>query len=425
MSSSGIKPGKDMNFSMTFEEKLSEYAKLTVRTCGNVTQGGYVLLSCPVHAARFGRMIAGEAYAAGAKDVIMLYYDEEFSRLRFLSAALEVFKSVPAWQAEQRNFYAREGCVSISVLSEDPDIFSGVPDAKLTANAIARKNAFKEFYDIMDKGGLRWTLVAYPCEKWAEKVFPDSGGEDAVSKLWDAIFATCRLTDANTSQKWERQDKLLKRRAEILNKYAFRELRYKNSLGTDFTVGLPDGHIWAGGSETSSDGVSYMPNMPTEEIFTMPHRQKAQGTVYASMPLSYQGTLIDEFYLTFKDGAVADYDAKKGKSALKRLLDTDEGSKRLGEVALIPYDSPISNLGILFYNTLFDENASCHIALGECYPMNIQNGANMTEKELLEHGGNKSVNHVDFMIGTKDLQITGVTKEGTKVPVFINGNFTF
>lgn len=414
-----------MNFSMTFEEKLSEYAKLTVRTCGNVTPGRYVLLSCPVHAARFGRLIAKEAYSAGAKDVVMLYYDEEFSRLRFINAALEIFKSVPVWQAEQRNFYAREGCVSISVLSEDPDIFSGVPDEKLMANAISRKNAFKEFYDIMDKGGLRWTLVAYPCEKWAEKVFPDSGGEDAVNKLWDAIFTTCRLTDTNTSQKWELQDKLLKRHAEILNKYAFRELRYKNSLGTDFTVGLPNGHIWAGGSETSSDGVSYMPNMPTEEIFTMPHRQKAQGTVYASMPLSYQGTLIDEFYLKFNDGVVVDYDAKKGKSALKRLLDTDEGSKRLGEIALIPYDSPISNLGILFYNTLFDENASCHIALGECYPMNIQNGVNMSEKELLERGGNRSVNHVDFMIGTKDLQITGITKEGTKVPIFINGNFTF
>lgn len=410
---------------MTFEEKLLEYAKLTVKTCANVKEGQYVLLSCPVHASEYGRMIANEAYKAGAKDVIMLYYDEEFSRLRFLNAALDVFKNVPNWQAEQRNFYAREGCVSITVLSEDPDIFDGVPDEKLMANAIARKNAFKEFYDIMDKGGLRWTLSAYPCEKWAKKVFPDSEKKTAVNMLWDAIFTTCRLTDENTAEKWQKQDELLKRRAKILNKYAFKELHYKNLLGTDLTVGLPLGHIWAGGSELSSDGVPYLPNMPTEEVFTMPHCKKTEGIVYSSLPLSYQGTLIDEFYLRFVNGEVKEYGAKKGESALKRLLETDEGSKRLGEVALIPYNSPISNLGILFYNTLFDENASCHLALGECYAMNIQNGVNMTEKELFDNGGNKSVNHVDFMIGTEDLIVTGITKEGTKVPVFIDGNFAF
>lgn len=410
---------------MTFEEKLLEYAKLTVKTCGNVKDGQYVLLSLPVHAASYGRMIAQESYKAGAKDVIMLYYDEKISRLRFLNADLEVFKTVPNWQAEQRNFYAREGCVSISVLSEDPDIFEGVPDEKLMASAIARKNAFKEFYDVMNKGGMRWTLSAYPCENWAKKVFPNTDAKTAVDMLWDAIFITCRLTGKNTTEKWQKQDELLKRRAEILNKYAFTKLHYKNSLGTDLTVGLPIGHIWAGGSEESSDGVPYFPNMPTEEVFTMPHCKKAEGIVYSSLPLSYQGTLIDEFYLRFENGEVKEYSAKKGESALKRLLETDEGSKRLGEIALIPHNSPISNLGILFYNTLFDENASCHLALGECYTMNIQNGANMTEKDLFEKGGNKSVNHVDFMIGTKDLSVTGITKEGTKVPVFINGNFAF
>lgn len=422
---SGRKTRKGIKCNMTFEEKLQEYARLTVRTCGNVTQGKYVLLSCPVHAAHFGRMISRKAFEAGAKDVIMLYYDEKFSRIRFLNAALDIFKSVPEWQALQRNYYAREGCVSITVLSEDPDIFEGVDDEKLMANAIARKKAFKEFYDIMDKGGLRWTLVAYPCEKWAMKVFPECSKETAMEKLWDAIFATCRLTDTNTSEKWESQDRLLKRRADILNKYALKELHYKNSLGTDFTLGLAKGHIWAGGSEVSTDDVKFMPNMPTEEIFTMPDRLKAEGIVYASMPLSYQGTLIDGFYLRFQNGEVVDFDAQKGKNALTRLLDTDEGSRRLGEAALIPHDSPISNLGILFYNTLFDENASCHLALGECYATNIRNGVNMSEKELLDNGGNRSVNHVDFMIGTKDLQITGTTKEGTKVPIFVNGNFVF
>ncbi len=410
---------------MTNKEKLQEYARLTVRTCGNVTEGKYVLLSCPVLAGEFGRMIAAECFAAGAKDVIMLWYDENFSRIRYNNADLEIFKTVPSWQAEQRNLYARSGCVSITVLAEDPDVFEGVSDKKLMANAVARKNAFKEYYDIMDKGDLRWTLVAYPCEKWAMKMFPGEKAGIALRKLWNAIFTTCRLTDTETEQKWEEQDRLLKRRAEILNKYAFKALHYKNSLGTDFSVGLTDGHIWAGGSESSNDGVRYFPNMPTEEIFTMPHRMQADGVVFASLPLSYQGTLIDGFFLQFTGGEVINYGAKKGENALKRLLETDEGSRRLGEVALIPNDSPISNLGILFYNTLFDENASCHLALGECYAMNIRNGTKMSEQELLDHGGNRSVNHVDFMIGTKDLEITGITKAGTIVPVFKDGNFVF
>ncbi len=410
---------------MTFEEKLQEYAKLTVRTGGNVTEGKYVLLSCPVLAAPFGRMLAAESFAAGARDVIMLWYDEDFSRIRFDSADLEVFSSVPQWQAEQRNFYARGGCVSITVLAEDPDVFEGVSDKKLMSNAIARKKAFKEYHDVMDRGDLRWSLVAYPCEKWAKKMFPEDNISAAVKKLWNAIFTTCRLNDTKTGMKWAQQDRLLKRRADILNGYAFKALRYKNALGTDFTLCLADGHIWAGGSEASNDGVSYFPNIPTEEIFTMPHRLHADGVVFASLPLSYQGTLIDEFYLQFSAGEVISYGAKKGENALKRLLETDEGSRRLGEVALIPADSPISNLGLLFYNTLFDENASCHLALGECYPMNIKDGPKMSEQELIDRGGNRSVNHVDFMIGTKDMEITGITKSGTNVPVFCNGNFVF
>lgn len=406
-------------------EKLRAYARLIVRHGVNVSEGIYVLIRCPIIAADFGRMVMEEAFDCGAKDVIMQYSDEKTARVRYDKAALAQFETVPAWQAEQNNFYAREGTVAISIVAEDPEAFSGVDGQKLLASAKARNEALKEFYDIMDAGNLRWTVVAYPCAAWAKKVFPGETESKAIDKLWDAILHSVRITRGDPSAKWEKHDRLLKRRAAKLNRYAFKELLYKNSLGTDFRVGLPEHHIWYGGSETSNDGYVYFPNMPTEEIFTMPHRMQADGVVYASMPLSYQGCLIDRFSLTFRDGKVIDHHAEIGNDALTRLLETDEGSRRLGEVALIPYDSPIRKQEILFYNTLFDENASCHLALGRCYPNTVKGGELLSKEALEAVGGNDSVNHVDFMIGTADMTITGVTKDGEHIPVFENGNFVF
>ena len=410
---------------MNFDEKIKEYARLTVRTCGNVTPGKTVVLVCPVVAAQFGRLIVQEAYDAGARDVIVIYSDEKMSRIRYMNADLSVISSIPAWQAEQRNMYAREGCVSIMILAEDPDAFTGVDDAKLMASAIARRNAFKDYYDATDRGEVRWTLVADPCIEWARKMFPGESDEVAFDHLWYSIFAACRLTDNNTAQKWHENDAVLKSRAKKLNELKLTALKYKNSLGTDFTVGLAPGHIWEGGSEKCREGVDFFANMPTEEIFTIPHRERAEGRVFSSMPLIHQGTLIDKFYLTFKDGRVVDFDARVGKNALERILKTDEGSLRLGEVALVPFNSPISEMNTLFYNTLFDENASCHLALGECYPDTLEGGIYMTEEELIAHGGNRSVNHVDFMIGTRDLSITGILADGSEVAVFTQGNFAF
>ncbi|MCI8387187.1 MAG: aminopeptidase [Clostridiales bacterium] len=408
---------------MSFNDKLREYASLTARNGVNVTKGKYVLLRCAIEAAEFGRMVEEECFKLGAKDVIVIYEDQRASRIRLDYADISEFENVPEWRAEQRNYYAREGCVCINIISEDPEIFAGAPSEKLMANSLAAHKAFKEFYDVMDKGGLRWTIVAYPNEAWATRVFPGLTPAKAVNKLWAAIFKTVRITRGDTFKKWEQHDRLLKRRAEKLNRERFTSLHYTNSLGTDFTVGLAEGHIWKGGSERCADGVDYFPNMPTEEIFTMPDCRRADGKVYSTLPLSYQGELIDNFWLEFKDGAVVGYGAKSGEHALKRLLDTDEGSKRLGEVALIPYDSPISNLGILFYNTLFDENASCHLALGECYPDTVENGAELSEEELAALGGNKSANHVDFMIGTPDLEITGIKADGSEIQIFSNGGF--
>ncbi len=410
---------------MAFEEKLREYARLTVRQGVNVSAGIYVIVRCPIVAADFGRMVMEEAFACGAKDVIMQYSDTQAARIRYENAALAQFETVPAWQAEQSNYYAREGTVAISIIAEDPEAFAGVDGAKLLASAKARRAALKEFYDIMDTGDLRWTIVAYPCAAWARKIFPDVSDAQAIRLLWDAIFKSVRITRGDTVKKWEKHDRILKRRAAKLNKYAFTALHFKNSIGTDFKVGLPEGHIWFGGSETSNDGYVYFPNMPTEEIFTMPHCMQAEGTVVSSMPLSYQGCLIENFSLTFCDGRVVEHHAEVGEDALTRLLDTDDGSRRLGEVALIPYDSPIRAQNILFYNTLFDENASCHLALGRCYPNTVMGGETLSEEDLFARGGNHSVNHVDFMIGTKDMTVIGITASGERIPIFENGNFVF
>ena len=408
---------------MVSQNYLQEYARLTARNGVNVTPGKYVFINCALCAADFGKMVMKECFELGAKDVIINYIDQAANRIRYENADLEMFKALPEWKAEQRNYYAREGCVCIHIIADDPEAYAGVDGAKLMAERLAAKKAYKPFYDIMDKGGVRWTIVAYPSIPWAKKVFPDDSDSKAVDKLWAAIFKTVRIGRGDTVEKWKKHDRLLKRRAKKLNDENFEYLRYRNSLGTDFKVGLAEGHIWKGGSEKCAEGVDYFPNMPTEEIFTMPDCRKAEGRVCSALPLSYQGEIIDKFRLDFKDGKVVDCDAEKGLHALKRLLDTDEGSKSLGEVALIPYDSPISNLGILFYETLFDENASCHLALGECYPDTMKDGEKLSEEELLAKGGNRSANHVDFMIGTADLEIIGIKHDGSEVKVFENGGF--
>ncbi len=408
---------------MVNENYLREYARLAAANGANVTPGKYVLINTSLAAVDFAHLVEEECFKLGAKDVIMNYVDEKAARIRLDYADLEVFKNIPEWKAESRNYYARETCCIIHIIADDPEAFAGADSEKLMASSLASKKAFKPWYEATDKGHVRWSIVAHPSAEWARKVFPGVSDAKAIDMLWAAIFKTVRIGRGDTVAKWQKHDRTLKRRANRLNKERFTALRYENSLGTSFTVGLIDGHIWKGGSEKCAEGVDYFPNIPTEEIFTMPDCRKADGVVCASLPLSYQGELIENFKLTFKDGNVVDYSAEKGEHALKRLLETDEGSKRLGEVALIPYDSPISKLGILFYETLFDENASCHLALGDCYPDTVEGGVELTDEQLLEKGGNDSANHVDFMIGTSDMKITGIKKDGSEVAVFEDGNF--
>ena len=408
---------------MDHMEKLREYARLVVRTGANVQKDQLVVVNCSVENFEFGRMIVKEAYKAGAKDVIVFWNDVKTSRLRYDHVSLEVLGNIPDWLAESRNFYAKQKAAVISIVGNDPEAYKGVDSEKLKTSSKASAKAFEPYYKKMMNSEFQWCVAAVPEAKWAMKVFPELYEQEAIAKLWDAIFDAVRIGEGDAVQAWNNHKVELAEKCRILNAAHFDALRYKNSIGTDFTVGLQKDHIWEGGGEYTPDQVYFFANMPTEEIFTAPDCYRAEGTLVSSLPLSYQGNLIENFSLTFHEGKVADYQAYKGEEYLKILIETDEGSRRLGEVALVPYDSPISNTGILFYDTLFDENAACHFALGECYPTNIRGGAKMTKEELIKAGGNQSDTHVDFMIGTKDLEITGVTKDGQEICIFKNGNW--
>ena len=407
-----------------FEEKLRTYASLIVRFGVNIQKGQEMVLRCPAEAYQFGRMLTEEAYKAGAKEVIVQWRDSVERRLWYDHAPTEVMENFPEWKAASLNDYAQSGAAFVTVVSDDPEIFKGVDDAKMRAASKASNEACKYFYKRMMASEIQWNVAAVPNEAWALKVFPELDAVQAVEKLWDAIFRAVHITDDTDAVKaWEQLDETLSHRCHVLNQYAFDRLIYKNSLGTDFTVGLVQNHIWEGGSEFSGSGVRFFANMPTEEIFTMPDCRRAEGTLKASMPLCYDGTLIHDFSITFHEGKVTEFSAAEGQEVLQRIIETDEGAGRLGEVALVPYHSPISQMGLLFYETLFDENASCHFALGASYPTTVKDGASMNSEQLTQIGGNDSAAHVDFMVGTQDLEITGITKDGKEVAVFKNGDW--
>lgn len=407
---------------MTFLEKQQQYAELLVKLGLHVQKGQELVIRCAAEAVGFARLVAKAAYEAGAREVITQFRDEVLTKLRYENSPLEVFETIPEWEGESMNYYAARGAAFLSIVSEDPEAMKGVDSAKMMARNKASHAAFKGYYDRMDKSELQWCVAAVPSAGWAKKVFPDKCEEDAVAALWDAIFTAVRV-GKDAEAKWREHSRSLRERSKLLNRKQFKELHYTNSLGTDFSVGLVDNHIWAGGSEDTASGVTFIANMPTEEIFTMPHCEKAEGVLKSALPLSHMGSMIKNFTLLFHEGKVIDFSAEEGEETLRMILETDEGSRRLGEVALIPYDSPISNTGVLFLNTLFDENASCHFALGRCYPNTMEGGELLPNDELRAKGGNDSMNHVDFMIGTADLTITGIDENGNETLLFKNGNW--
>lgn len=407
---------------MTFLEKQQQYAELLVKLGLNVQKDQEVVIRCAAEAVGFARLVAKAAYAVGAREVITQFRDEVLTKLRYENSPMEVFETIPGWEGESMNYYAARGAAFLSIVSDDPEAMKGVDPAKMAARNKASHTAFKGYYERMDKSELQWCVAAVPSAGWAKKVFPEKCEEDAVAALWEAIFTAVRV-GRDAEAKWREHSRTLRERSKLLNRKQFKELHYTNSLGTDFSVGLVDNHIWAGGSEETASGVTFIANMPTEEIFTMPHCEKAEGVLKSALPLSHMGSMIKNFTLLFHEGKVIDYSAEEGEDTLRMILETDEGSRRLGEVALIPYDSPISNTGVLFLNTLFDENASCHFALGRCYPNTTEGGELLPTDELRAKGGNDSMNHVDFMIGTSDLTITGIDEKGNETLIFKNGSW--
>ncbi len=410
---------------MNKENLLKKYAQLAIYQGVNVQKNQTLVISSPIECAEFTRMLVEEAYIKGAKEVVVQWNDELTGKLKYKYSPMEVFETVPEWVKESRLSYAKEGACFLSISASDPELLKDVDPKKVATFRKASSIASREFSSRLMSNENAWSIVSIPTVGWAKKVFPNISEDEAVEKLWDAIFKIVRVDSQDPVKAWEEHKNTLKKNMDFLNSKRFKSLHYTNSLGTDLIIELPEKHLWAGGAEFTQDGTEFIANMPTEEIFSMPKKTGVNGKVVSSMPLNYGGNLINNFSLTFKDGKVVDFSAEEGYETLKNLLDTDEGAKYLGEVALVPYNSPISNSNIIFFNTLYDENASCHLAFGKAYSLCIKDGEKMSEEELLKEGANDSLTHVDFMIGTKDLQITGTTYDNEKFDIFVNGNWAF
>ena len=406
------------------QKKFEEYAKLLVEVGANIQKGQNLILSCPVDCAWFARLCAKAAYEAGCREVIMNWGDDKLMREKYLHAADDVFDTVPEWRIRFNTDYAREGAAFLHIGGSDPEILKGVDQDRMVRSARSSGAALKEYRQMQMTNAFPWSIGAIPVPSWAKKVFPGCPEDEAMEKLWDAILASVRVTgDGSAVQRWREHLDTLQIRIDKLNALRLESLHYTNSLGTDLTIRLPENHLWAGGGGTSKAGIYFIANMPTEEIFTAPLRDGIDGVIYASMPLCLKGEVVDKFHFVIEKGKIVEVHAEVGEEKLKAETTLDEGASYFGEVALVPYDSPIRNQELLFYNTLFDENAACHLAFGEAYAECIKGGGDMTKKELKARGLNDSITHVDFMVGTADLSITGKTREGTEVPIFINGNF--
>ena len=410
---------------MTMEEKLKEYARLAVVTGLAVKPGQEVMISASVEVADFVHLVMEQAYKAGASDVVVEWMDSEAAKLRYQHSYMEKISQCPEWTSLMRNTMAQRGAAFLSIRSDDPRVLADVDPKKPAAAQKASRNACGPFVEAHRNGTMPWCIIGAASPKWAQAVFPDLPEQEARDRLWDAIFQTARVDSGDAVAAWEAHRQEFQKRIAWLNEQGFDALHYQNSLGTDLTVGLLPGGIWCGGGAATADGRWHFMNLPTEEVYTAPHRERTEGTVYSSMPLNFNGNLIDQFYLTFEKGRVVDFGAKQGEEVLRSILEMDEGAKYLGECALVPYDSPISNLEILFYNTLYDENASCHLAVGSGISEAIEGGMSKSREELFQVGINDSLTHVDFMFGTADLSITGIRPDGTRVPVFQNGNWAF
>lgn len=405
------------------QANFEKYAELIVRTGVNVQPGQEVFMAgASIEMAELVRQIAAKAYEAGASNVHVDWVDDALSRLKYEKADEATFASFPAFETMKRNHFVERNAVFISLVASSPDLLKGIASSRISAFQKASGEGLKEFRKAIQSDKVSWTVVAGAGKEWAKKVFPDASEAEAVDKLWNAIFDSVRLHDADPVAAWVKHNETLHVKAEVLNENRFRKLHYR-APGTDLTVELHEKHLWVAAGSTNQNGFSFMANMPTEEVFTVPLKNGTNGYVSSTKPLSYGGNIIDNFKLTFENGRIVKAEAEEGEEILQKLVEIDEGSHYLGEVALVPHRSPISESGILFYNTLFDENASNHLAIGSGYAFNVEGGKTMSAEELEAHGVNASITHNDFMIGSAEMDIDGIKDDGTVVPVFRAGNW--
>ncbi|MGF1917973.1 aminopeptidase [Enterococcus faecalis] len=406
-----------------FNENLKKYARLIAETGVNVQDNHTVVLQISVDQAPLARLITEEAYRLGAAEVIVQWSDETIQREFLAHAATDRIENVPQYKIDQTDDWIAKGASRISVVSSNPDALAGVDAQRVATFQAANGKALVNLRKATQANKVSWTVVAAASEGWAAKVFPElATSEEQVDALWNEIFKTTRIYEENPVIAWDIHDKKLQEKAAELNEQQFTALHY-TAPGTDLTIGLPKNHLWEGAGSYNARGEEFMANMPTEEVFTAPDSRRVDGYVSSTKPLSYAGTIISGMKFTFKDGKVVDFSAEQGEEALKNLLAIDEGAKHLGEVALVPDPSPISQSGLIFYNTLFDENASNHLAFGSAYAFNLQGGTEMSEEELAAAGLNRSQTHVDFMVGSDKMNIDGIKEDGTIVPVFRNGDW--
>ncbi|HDJ7703701.1 TPA: aminopeptidase [Staphylococcus aureus] len=414
-----------MGILTNYKEKLQQYAELLVKVGMNVQPKQPVFIRSSVETLELTHLIVEEAYHCGASDVRVVYSDPTLKRLKFENESVEHFANheIKSYDVEARMDYVKRGAANLALISEDPDLMDGIDSQKLQAFQQQNARAFKGYMESVQKNQFPWVVAAFPSKAWAKRVYLELSVEEAYIKFIDEVFDIVRIDGNDPVENWRQHIANLSVYAQKLQQKKYHALHYV-SEGTDLTVGLAKNHIWEDAtSYVNGKKQAFIANIPTEEVFTAPDRNRVDGYVTNKLPLSYNGTIIDQFKLMFKDGEIIDFSAEKGEAVLKDLINTDEGSRRLGEVALVPDDSPISNRNTIFYNTLFDENAACHLAIGSAYAFNIQGGTEMTVEEKIASGLNDSNVHVDFMIGSSDLTIYGIFEDGSKELVFENGNW--
>jgi aminopeptidase len=407
---------------VSFEQKLDQLARVAIEVGLGLKRGQELVMTAPLDAVALARRITEQAYRAGASLVTTLYSDDEAALMRYRYAPDEAFDRAAGWLYDGMGAAYKSGAARLAITGANPNLLSNEDPGKVGRANQAVSKAYRPALELITRHQINWTIVAAATPAWAAAMFPEDPPDAAMARLWEAIFRTTRVDNDDPVANWKAHDAGLQRRAAFMNEKRYAALHYRGP-GTDFRLGLADDHLWMGGGTTAGNGLYCIPNMPTEEIFTTPHKDRADGTVRATKPLSYQGTMIEGIEVRFEAGRIVEAHATRGLEVLERLISTDDGARRLGEVALVPHSSPIAASGLLYYNTLFDENAASHIALGQAYTSCLKDGDRLTPEDLAAKGANDSLIHVDWMIGSGELDIDGITPAGTAEPLMRKGEW--